>query len=307
MTDAILWSAINISEGRDTKALQILVDKLGQTGAKLADWSSDSDHHRSVFSLVGTASELEQSIVQIFHWAENRVNLAQHAGEHPRLGAVDVVPFVPLSSAASVDHAREAAQRVAQKVAQKFNIPVFLYRQSSTSEPPLTLPNLRRGGPSKLRERLENGELRVDFGPTEPHPRLGVSIFGARTPLTAFNCVLNTKDLTLGKAIAREIRASNGGVPHLQALAFVLESRENLVQISMNILEPKETPPHVAYLAVAKACERRQLEIVDSELIGLLQIEALKQAFQHFLKLPTFHTGQIAEWNLITDNQGKEA
>jgi len=299
MKEPTLWSAVNVSEGRDLGKLQQLEKILNTSDVQLADWSADPDHNRSVFSLVGTPSALLSAINLMVAWAERHLDLSSHSGEHPRLGAIDVVPFVPLSTDATVEWAHQTAQKVAQSIAINFNIPSFLYRDSTQKRETLTLPELRRGGLERLQSLMEEGSLTPDFGPRTPHPKLGVSVFGARAPLVAFNCVLNTDSLEMGKEIAREIRASNGGVPHLQALAFRLESRSSAVQISMNILNPKETPPHIAYLAVCDACKKRDLEVVSSELIGLLPLESLEKAFCHFLKLESFHSNQIAEINLL--------
>lgn len=300
MSSPVLWSAINISEGKDLSGLVDLVAALSTKGARLADWSADPDHHRSVLSLVGTPFELATSIGQIFHWADTHIDLTSHRGEHPRLGAVDVVPFVPLSPDANTEIAHQAAQMIASDMAQKFNIPIFLYRDSSAEGSRLTLPELRRGGSARLAERMAAGELQPTYGPALPHPRLGVAVFGARTPLVAYNCVTNTKDMEIGRAIAKELRATNGGLPHVQALAFPLASRQGLVQISMNILDPEETPPHLAYLAVVEACASRGLQVLDTELIGLVPKSALEAAFKHFMKLQSFHSGQVAEWNLYS-------
>lgn len=304
MSESKFWSAINISEGRDLVGLRLLAERLVSSGASLADWSSDPDHHRAVFSLVGTASELERSIDEIFSWADEQIDLSKHRGEHPRLGAVDVVPFVPLSPDASGEEADRLAQSIGKVIAERFRLPVFLYRDSGS----LTLPELRRGGPDKLRERLKCGDLKADYGPSTPHSRLGVSVFGARTPLVAFNCLTNSTDLELGKQIAAAIRATNGGIAHLQALAFPLASRGGLVQISMNILNPEQTPPHLAYSAVVQACAERGLAVVGTELIGLVPQKSLEAAFVHFLKLESFHSGQVAEWNLFHQNhhQGED-
>lgn len=299
MKEVVLWSAINISEGRDLESLTDLALRLERSRVCLADWSADFDHNRSVFSLVGTVETLALGIEEIFSWAQSHITLHTHSGVHPRLGAVDVIPFVPLSAGSSLEEAKKAALEIAPQIAEKFNIPTFLYRDSSSTPSPLTLPELRRGGLQRLQERMALGELRPDFGPAVAHASLGVSVFGARPPLTAFNCLLNTDQLDLGRAIAKEIRGSNGGVPHLQSLAFQLGSQQNRVQVSMNILNPQETPPHIAYLAVKQACQKRGLEIVKSELIGLVTLESLQRAFQHFLQLESFRPGQVAEWNLL--------
>lgn len=290
----MLWSAINISEGKNLEGLHELARQLRETDAKLADWSADPDHHRAVFSLVGTPSQLPDAIERIFVWANENIDLRRHEGEHPRLGAVDVVPFVPLSSDATAEDADHLAHSLAEHIANKFTIPIFLYRDSGQ----LTLPEIRRGGAARLRERMEAGELKPTFGPSLPHPSQGVSVFGARTALVAFNCITDSTDLETAKLVAKDLRAANGGIPHLQTLAFPLASRGGVAQISMNILDPRGTPPHIAFLAVSQACAQRGMEVVSAELIGLVPQRALEDAFRHFLKLESFHSGQVAEWNL---------
>lgn len=298
-----IWSAINISEGRDLETLKELASRLKQQGVPLADWSADSDHHRSVFSLVGDGGELLKGLRIIFSWAEENLDLRTHLGQHPRLGAVDVVPFAPVGGT-SMTEVHKAVQMCTEAIAQEFKIPIFLYRESSvSSDSPLTLPNLRRGGPTRLKERMESGELVPQFGPSSAHPQLGVSIFGARPPLVAFNCQLNTKDMDLGRSIAGAIRESGGGLKGLQALAFPLASRDNTVQISMNLIEPSTTPPHLAYLKVVEEAEKYNLTVVSSELVGLVPNDALKAAFSHFLKMPPLRPLQVVETHPPTPDE----
>ena len=294
-----LWSAINISEGRQVEALCRLADELTSSGSQVADWSADADHNRSVFSLVGNREQLLGSLQTLFSWAEQHIDLGQHQGEHPRLGAVDVVPFAPLGST-SMNEAKLAAREAAQTIADDFRLPVFLYRESSPQDAlPVTLPFLRKGGLAKLTERIAKGEVRADFGPNVPHPTLGVSVFGARPPLVAYNCVLDTADLELGRKIASLVRHSGGGPQGLQALAFPLAARSGAVQISMNLLEPHITPPHLAFLRVDQVSREFGTKVVSSELIGLIPEKALRDAFCHFLKLESLRPNQIAEQNLI--------
>lgn len=280
-------------------ALGSLADALAASGSQLADWSADADHNRSVFSLVGNREQLLASLRTLFSWAVQHIDLSQHQGEHPRLGAVDVVPFAPLGST-SMSEAKEAAVQVAKIVADEFRVPIFLYRESSPQEAlPVTLPFLRKGGLARLSERIAEGEVRPDFGPGSPHPTLGVSVFGARPPLVAYNCVLDTADLDLGRKIASLVRHSGGGPPALQALAFPLAARSGAVQISMNLLDPNITPPHVAFLRVDQVSREFGTKVVSSELIGLIPEKALRDAFCHFLKLESLRPNQIAEQNLI--------
>lgn len=299
MSQNQLWSAINISEGRRLDALERLARSIVESGASLADWSADPDHNRSVFSLVGDQARLLAGLRLIFTWALEEIDLTQHHGQHPRLGAVDVVPFAPLGGS-DLEMARQAARFCAQAVADEFNVPIFLYRDSSNpAGPPVTLPLLRRGGLAHLTERLLAQEIRQDFGPPAPHRTLGVAVFGARSPLVAYNCILNTTDLEIGKSIAAKVRASNGGPAGLQALAFPLQARDGAIQVSMNLTEPEKTPPHVAFLKVNEVAAEFGTEVVSSELIGLVPQQALREAFRHFLKLDDLRPNQVAENNLF--------
>lgn len=299
MAKPLIWSAINISEGRNVQALTELADRLTESGLNLADWSADADHNRSVFSLIEDGEGLRTGLRIIFRWASENIDLSQHQGHHPRLGAVDVVPFAPLGST-SMEQAREVGWNCAVEIADVFEIPIFLYRESSKSrDMPVTLPFLRKGGLEQLALRLSQGEVKNDLGPPLPHPTLGVSVFGARPPLVAFNCVLDSNDLAVGKLIAAQVRERGGGPKGVQALAFPLDKRGGAVQISMNLLEPGETPPHVAFLKVVEVAQKYGATVTSSELIGLVPQEALRAAFRHFLKLDDLRPNQVAEENLM--------
>lgn len=299
MAKRLIWSAINISEGRDVQALTELADSLTGSGLHLADWSADADHNRSVFSLVEDGEGLRKGLHAIFTWASEHIDLGRHQGHHPRLGAVDVVPFAPLGPT-TMEEAREVGWNCATEIARNFQIPIFLYRESSSSrDMPVTLPFLRKGGLEQLALRLGQGEVKNDLGPSQPHPRLGVSVFGARPPLVAYNCVLDTNDLAIGKLIAAQVRERGGGPRGVQALAFPLDNRGGAIQISMNLLEPGETPPHLAFLKVVEVAQQYGATVSSSELIGLVPQEALRAAFRHFLKLDDLRPNQVAEENLM--------
>ena len=299
MPKPLIWSAINISEGRHLEALTELANSLTSPGLRLADWSADADHNRSVFSLIGDGDSLLKGLRLIFSWAVQHVDLRQHTGHHPRLGAVDVVPFAPLGRT-SMDEAREVGWNCAQAIANEFQVPIILYRESSSSqELPVTLPYLRKGGLEKLAQRLSAGEVANELGPKLPHPTLGVSVFGARPPLVAYNCILDITDLEIGRTIAAQVREKGGGPRGVQALAFPLEHRGGAIQISMNLLEPDVTPPHLAFLKVDEVAQKHGARVTSSELIGLVPQEALRAAFKHFLKLEDLRPNQVAEENLM--------
>lgn len=299
MSIPLIWSAINISDGCRVEALTELADALQAAEIDLADWSADADHNRSVFSLIGDPDALLAGMRLIFAWAAEHIDLREHVGRHPRLGAIDVVPFAPLGET-TMEQAKTVSRQCAEAIANEFEVPIFLYRESSAStELPLTLPYLRRGGLQALRERLQAGEVRNDFGPNLVHPQLGVSIFGARPPLVAYNCVLDTTNLEVGKSIASAVRESGGGLRGLQALAFPLAQRGGAVQISMNLIDPSVAPPHLAYLEVCKTAQQYGVAVTSSELIGLVPQEALRAAFRHFLKLDDLRPNQVVEENLM--------
>jgi glutamate formiminotransferase len=303
MPHSLIWSAINISEGRQVEALTELAGGLTAAGLKLADWSADADHNRSVFSLLGDGDDLLKGLRIIYAWASEHVDLRYHQGHHPRLGAVDVVPFAPLGQT-TMEQAHTVGYRCAREIAREFAVPVFLYRESSPcKELPITLPFLRKGGLQGLAGRLAAGELKNDFGPSSPHPSLGVSVFGARPPLVAYNCVLDTTDLEVGRNIAARVRERGGGPPGLQALAFPLQQRGGAIQISMNLLEPGVTPPHVAFLKVDEVARSYGAQVTSSELVGLVPQEALRAAFRHFLKLEDLRPNQVAEENLMVGRE----
>lgn len=280
-----IWSAINLSEGRDLVALEHLAQNIQSTGVNLVDWSADPDHNRAVFSLVDNEANLKHALELMYSWALTHIDIRRHQGQHPRLGAVDVVPFVPVGSS-SIDDAQKAAHSCAEHIALSFDVPIIFYRQSSPDpQEPRTLPSLRHGGLESLTQRLNLGELHIDLGPPHPHLTLGVSVFGARPPLVAFNCLLNTTDLNLGRRIASRVRSRGGGPPGLQALAFPLKHQEDRVQISMNLLLPEQTPPHLAFLQVSREAEREGVQVIASELVGLLPDSCVRAAFAYFLKL----------------------
>ncbi len=294
----LYWSAVNISDGRNHEELAQLVSTLKSRGANLADWSSDSDHHRSVFSFIGNEVQLLESLEILFQWAEEHLDLKAHIGVHPRLGAVDVVPFVPLGGT-HLDPASAPSHQGADAIARRSAVPNLMYRESSPDpENPITLPQLRRGGPESLRTRMASLELENQYGPKEPHPSLGVSVFGARTPLVAFNCTLNTSDLEIGRQIAGRVRGSGGGLPGLQALAFPLETQNGKVQISMNLIDPTKALPHLAFLEVCRQAKEYGVEVTGSEVVGLLPQSCLFESFRHFLKAEGLRPEQIIESHL---------
>lgn len=265
----------NVSEGRNHE----LVDRVARAvrsvpGVSLLDHSADPEHNRSVFTFAGDAQGLERAIVSLYEMVVPAVDLRLHRGVHPRLGAVDVVPFVPLDGSTMADCV-SLAQRVGQTVSERFGIPVFLYEEAASSPDRRNLSDLRRGGFEKLADRMAAGFL-PDFGPRLPHASAGASAIGARKILVAFNVNLSTRRLEIADAIARAIRYSSGGLPCVKALGLPLADR-SIVQVSMNLTDYQRTSIRQAFEAVARESTNRGVEVLESEIIGLAPAAALDE------------------------------
>jgi glutamate formiminotransferase len=266
----------NVSEGRQ----QELVDRIAHAvrsvpGVSLLDHSMDPSHNRSVFTFAGDARSLERAVLALYEEAVPAIDLRQHRGVHPRLGAVDVVPFVPLEGSTMADCVVLATD-VGRSVADRFRIPVYLYEEAATSADRRSLPAIRRGGFEKLADRMAAG-FRPDFGPASPHATAGASAIGARMPLVAFNVNLATDRLDVADAIARAIRQSAGGLPFVRALGLPLANR-GIVQVSMNLTNYQQTSLLRAFEAVAREAARLDVGVLESEIIGLAPAAALDRA-----------------------------
>ncbi len=288
--------AVNLSEGRNPELLErvrIEMEKL--PGVILANLSMDPDHHRMVVSLLGKESGLTLAILRLFELASEFIDLRIHQGVHPRIGAVDVIPFVPLGGT-PMGRARDLALETARQIAKNFQVPLILYEESAQRPENRALPDLRRGGLEGLAQRLQ--QIPPDFGPPQPHVQLGATILGARRPLVAFNLMLNTDNLEIARDIARSLRASNGGLPSVRALGLRLESTQRM-QISINLTDPEQVDLWQVYDAAEKLCAQQGVEIVSSELIGLAPARSFLQLAQHHLRMPDLEPGQLLEWNFL--------
>jgi glutamate formiminotransferase len=265
----------NVSEGRRPAVFRRLVDAVrGEPGALLLDASRDADHNRSVLTLAGDAEPLEGALLALFETALATIDLRRHRGVHPRLGAVDVVPFVPLGDTPMAE-AVAAARCLGREVADRFGLPVFLYEEAAPPGRPRRLPDLRRGGLDGLAARLGEPGWEPDFGPSRVHPAAGVAVVGARTFLIAANAVLDTADLAVARAVARAVRESSGGLPAVRALGLPLASR-GLAQVSMNLLDHRRTGPVSAFAAVAREAAAAGARVLERELVGLVPAAALE-------------------------------
>jgi glutamate formiminotransferase / 5-formyltetrahydrofolate cyclo-ligase len=270
--EGLLECVPNVSEGRDPLVIGALADAVRGGGAELVDVHGDADHHRSVFTFLGPRAAVERSALALARVGVERIDMRRHRGVHPRWGAVDVVPFIPLRGS-SMDEAVAAAHRVGAALAAALHLPVFFYGAAARRPERRELAALRRGGFEQLAEHLSRPGGEPDAGPREPHPAAGACIVGARSPLIAFNVVLDGADVAVAGTIARTVRASSGGLPAVQAMGVWLASRQ-LAQVSLNLLDYRRTSPRAVAERIAAESARQGVTVREHELVGCAPAEA---------------------------------
>jgi glutamate formiminotransferase len=262
----------NVSEGRDASVIRRLADAVEGGGARLVDVHSDVDHHRSVFTIIGAAADVERSVLALALASVELVDLTKHRGAHPRLGAIDVIPFVPLRGV-TMREAVAAAHGLGLKFAAETGVPVFFYGEAASRRDRCELPIVRKGGFEGLAERMCAPGGRPDAGPEVPHPTAGATVVGARAPLIAFNAVLDTDEVAVANAIARAIRESSGGLPAVRAMGVLLASRA-LAQVSMNLLDDRRTSPRIVGERIEAEARRLGHAVREYELVGCAPADA---------------------------------
>ncbi len=289
-----LESVPNVSEGRDEAVLGALREAFSAP-ARLLDVHADADHHRSVFTLVGSGPELVETLLAGVRCALERIDLRRHEGAHPRIGAADVVPLVPLTSEAEPD-ARAAALALAGRVADELGLPVFFYGRLTEElrEPAF----FRRGGTAELQRRIDAGELRPDRGPQRLHETAGGILVGVRRPLVAFNVNLRSDDVEAARALARLVRERDGGFAGVRALGLDLP-RAGLVQVSMNVTDWQAAALHSIVERIVVAAEERGIEVAGSELVGLMPAGAAVAAAGAVLRIEGFDPSRVLELRLL--------
>jgi glutamate formiminotransferase len=287
----------NVSEGRRRDVIEGMAGALRRLpGVRLLDVSSDTSHNRSVFTLVGDAAALERAVLELCERAVADIDLRSHQGEHPRIGAVDVVPFVPIESGA-IAECVELARRVGAAVADRFRVPVYLYEEAASRPARRQLEDIRRGGFEGLAAKMAQEDWRPDFGPGAPHPSAGATVVGARMPLIAFNVNLNTNRLEVARRIAAAVRQSSGGLRHVKAMGVALEDR-GIVQVSMNLTNFDRSPIFRVFDMVQREAARYGVAVLESEIVGLVPSAALVAAAEYYLQLASFSPDQILERRL---------
>ncbi len=294
----------NVSEGRRAAVVSAIAAAIGRVaGVTLLDYSSDTSHNRSVFTMIGDAEALELALLALYERAVADIDLRSHRGEHPRLGAVDVVPFVPIADVEMADCVA-LAKRIGAAIADRFNVPVYLYEEASSTPTRKNLEDIRRGEFEGLAAKMASEGWAPDFGPASPHPSAGASVIGARMPLIAYNINLATDRLDVAKKIAAAVRFSSGGFRHVKAMGIRLEER-GIVQVSMNLTNFEKTPVSRVFDAVTREAERYGVSVLESEIVGLVPAAALTDVAEHYLRLSGFRRDQVLENRLRAPQPAK--
>ncbi len=287
----------NISEGCDLDKIEAIADVLKSfSSVHLIDYSGDSDHNRSVFTFLGKPDDVLEAALAASDQALKLIDMRKQTGVHPRLGAVDVVPFIPLGKT-KMEEAVDLAHRFGRQFYERFGVPVYFYGHAALIPERRELANVRRGGYEALRNKLSNPADAPDVGKPEFNPQGGATAVGAREPLVAYNINLKCDDLRLAQKIASQIREKSGGLPHVRAIGVILKSRK-LAQVSINLTNCKETPLKAIYDQVEALAADRGIEILESELIGLAPKCAFAGTKPENLKLVNFDQNRLLEKHL---------
>lgn len=294
MWEKLVECVPNVSEGRNKDSIGAMAAAIRSVPkVRLLDVQSDPDHHRTVFTFVGEPEGVAEAVLQLFAAALPRIDLRVHRGEHPRMGAVDVVPFVPVRGV-SMEDCVALAKDVGREIWERFRVPVYLYGEAATRPERADLSEIRKGEFEGFFEKIKDPKWAPDFGEPMVHPTAGVTAVGAREFLIAFNVNLGTSDIRVAKEIAKAVRFSSGGLRYVKALGMELRER-GIVQVSMNLTNFKKTPlPRVLEL-VRREAQRFGVSVVGTEIVGLIPEEALVQVAEYYLQLEGFSLSQILE------------
>ena len=293
----VLMCKANISEGRRKEVLEGVAEAVrAVAGVTLADWSGDPDHNRAVYTLLGSPEAVLEGAKALTESALENIDMSTHQGEHPRMGAVDVVPFIPLREM-EADEAVQVARNYGAWLGSR-GVPVYYYEYAATRPERESLPKIRKGQYEALPEKLKDPEWAPDEGPAEFNPRSGATVTGARFPLVAFNVNLKTDDLEIAQTIARAVRHINGGYRFVRGMGFALEDR-GMVQVSMNLVNYEKTPVHRVLETIRSEASRYGVQIAGTELIGSVPLGALEEVVRFYLQTHDFAIDQIVETALL--------
>ena len=297
--EKIIECVPNFSEGRDLEKVEKIISAFrAKENIKLLDYSSDKDHNRMVITAIGTPEAMKNAVIEAVGIALNEIDLTRQTGEHPRMGAADVIPFIPIKNM-TIEDADILAKETGKIIAEKYQLPVYLYEKSATAEHRKNLARIRQGEFEGFDEKIKLSNWIPDFGPREKHPTGGVMAIGARMPLIAFNVNLNTADLEIANRIAEKIRFIGGGLRYCKALGMNLKEK-NIVQVSMNLTDYTKTSIYQVVEMIRFEAKRYGVSIAGSELIGLIPLQAVVDTTTYYLGLENFSTKQILETHLLS-------
>ena len=283
----IIESIPNISEGKNKEVIEACVDQIRTTaGCTLLNYSSDPNHNRTVITYIGDAKGVEEASVKLAKKAVELIDLTKHKGEHPRMGCVDVMPFVPIKDADNEDWI-ELSKIVGKRIAEEADLPVFLYEMSAQKEERKNLASIRKGQFEGMAEKVTSPGWEPDFGGARIHPTGGVVAVGARPPLVAYNLNLSTSDVEIAKKIAKIIREKDGGLNNVKAMGFMLEDR-NIAQVSINMTDFRVTPLYRVTELVKAEAKRYGVTVTGSEIVGLCPMKALIDSAEYYLQIEDF-------------------
>ncbi len=288
----------NFSEGRNPEKIeQIVTPFRGKETVKLLDYQRDEDHNRMVVTVVGEPDDLKEAVIEAMGAAIDVIDMRRHQGQHPRMGAIDVVPFIPIKNMPMAETIA-LSKDVARLASEKYDLPVFLYEASASHPERENLANIRKGEFEGLVEKLKRPQWRPDFGPAQIHPTAGVTAIGARMPLVAYNVNLNTDNLEIASQIAKKVRHIGGGLRYCKAIGVDLKDR-GIVQVSMNMTDYTRTALYRVFELIRIEAKRYGISIVGSEIVGLVPMQALIDSAAYYLRVENFSMEQVLEARLM--------
>ena len=294
----ILECVPNFSEGRDLDKIERIVEPFrGKDGVRLLDYQQDHDHNRLVVTVVGASDPLKDAVVESIGVAVDTIDMRSHKGQHPRMGAVDVVPFIPVQNV-TMEEAVEISKDVAKVASEKFGLPIFLYEKAATRPERENLATIRRGQFEGMAEKIKDSDWTPDFGPSEIHPTAGVTAVGARMPLVAFNVNLITDNLDIANDISKKVRHISGGLRYCKAIGVELKEK-GMVQVSMNMTDYNKTALYRAFELVKIEARRYGVSVAGSEIVGLVPMGALADTAAYYMGIEDFSMEQVLEARLL--------
>lgn len=284
----------NFSEGRNPENIQKIVEPFrGKKDVKLLDYQTDADHNRMVVTVVGEPNGLKAAVIEAIGCAIDVIDMRTHQGQHPRMGATDVVPFIPIKNV-SVEEAVAFSNEVAKETAKKYSLPIYLYEKSASQQERQNLANIRKGQFEAMAEKIKQPEWKPDFGPQKIHPSAGVTAMGARMPLVAYNVNLDSNNMEIANDIARKVRHITGGLRYCKGIGIELKDRGQ-VQVSMNMTDYTQTALYRVFELIKVEAQRYGVNVVGSEIVGLVPMEALIDTAAFYLGLENFSMEQVLE------------